>query len=173
MDLKYHDRSEAIYLLIESIKSKIYAFQISNYKNFSYSPIEKRILINISTMAYSLYVDETYLNLLSHIRTLLYEDNILFPKSVINLATLYYIKGEYEKSLYFSDKGIEYCIKNKSLDILPKFFFRKFTSELNLGFKNYEETLRKAIFLAEINDQEYIKNIFIRNAEKYYGVTVD
>ena len=173
VDLKYYDRLEAINLLINSIKSEINDFQIRNYKNFNYSPIEKRILMNISTMAYSFYEDKTYIGMLSYLITLLNNNNILYPKSVLNLATLYHKKGDYRKSFYLADKGITYCIENKCLDILPKFFFRKFTSELNLGLKNYEEMLKKAIFLAEINNQEYLKNIFITNAEKIYGVSIN
>src|SRR5690606_30308094 len=87
VDLKYYDRLEAINLLINSIKSEINDFQIRNYKNFNYSPIEKRILMNISTMAYSFYEDKTYIGMLSYLITLLNNNNILYPKSVLNLAT--------------------------------------------------------------------------------------
>jgi len=173
IDLKYYDRLKAVNLLINSIKSEINDFQIINYKNFNYSSIEKRILMNIATMAYSLYEDKTCIGLLSHIITLSNNDNILYPKSVLNLSTVYHKKGDFKKSFYLTDKGITYCIKNKCLYVLPKFFFRKFTSELNLGLKNYEETLRKAIFLAEINHQEYLKDIFITSAKNIYGVAID
>lgn len=174
IDLKYNDRLEAVNSLIDSIKTEIYGFEINNYNNFNYSPIEKRILMNISTMSHSFYKDEIYIELLSHLSKLSSNNKILYPKMLSNLATLYHRKGRYKKSFYIVNKGIDYCIKNNNLDILPKFFFRKFTSEVNLNMENnYKETLKKAIFMAEINNQAYLKDIFVNNAEKIYEVDVD
>lgn len=171
VDLK-DNRLEAVKLLINAIKSEINSFQIRNYRNFNYSPIEKRILMNISIMAYSFYEDKIFMEILTYLSTLTNDDITLYPKLILNLSTLCYKNNDYEKSLYFVNQGIDYCIKRKSLDVLPKFFFRKFTLEFRTDMKNYKNALEKAIFLAEINNQEYLKDIFITNAESIYGIRI-
>lgn len=173
IDLKYSNRVDAINLLLDSIKFQITDFQIFNYKNFNYSPIEKRILMNLLTMEYDFYEDEICVEILHHLLTLSNYDRILYPKISLNLSTIYHKKGNYRKSLYFTEKGIMYCIKNKSLDVLPKLFFRKFSSELILEIGTYKESLNKAIFTAEINNQEFLKKRFTTSAEKFYGVKLD
>lgn len=173
VDLKYSDRSEAIKLLIDTIKSETYDFNIINYKNFNYSPIEKRILMNISTMSYDLCKDKLCIEILTYLLTLLDGDNIVYPKAALNLSTLHHRKGSYEKCIALTNKGIDYCIKNNSLDVLPKLLFRKFSSEVILDKKEHKDTLKKAIFMAEVNNQEYLKEIFKNDAEKIYGVVID
>lgn len=173
IDLQYCDRHKAVNLLVDSIKSEINDFNIINYKNFNYSPIEKRILMNILTMKYDFYQNKLCIEILSYLLTLLEDDALLYPKLILNLATLHNKRGNYKESLYLTNKGIEYCIQNKSLEILPKLFFRKFSSEIHLNIKGYEKTLRKAILMAEINNQDHLKEIFLNDAEKIYGVSVD
>lgn len=173
IDLKHSDRFQAIKLLTDSIKSEIYDFQIIKYKNFNYSPIEKRILMNISTMKYDFHRDGLYIEILTYLLTLLGDNTLLYPKLILNLATLHNKKRNYNRSLHLTNKGIDYCIKNKSLEVLPKLFFRKFSSEVNLDIKGCEKTLEKAIFMSEINNQEYLKEIFISDAKEIYGIPID
>lgn len=173
VDLKYSDRTEAIKILINSIKSEINDFDISNYKNFNYSPIEKRILMNISTMKYDLDEDKIFIEILNYLSTLLEDNIILYPKIILNLAAIYHVKEDYDKCLNLTKNGIDYCIKNKNFDIMPKFFFRKFTTEAILGMKDYKDTLKKAVFMAEINNQEYLKRIFINSAKNFYNTSID
>lgn len=75
---------------------------------------------------------------------------------------------KYRKSLNLVEDGIQHCIYGNNKDILSKLFFRKFTSELNLGIDNYKNSLNKAILFAEINNHEYLKNIFINSAKEFF-----
>lgn len=103
VDLKYSDRSEAIKFLIDAIKSEIYDFNFINFKNFNYSPIEMRLLMNTSTWESQYRDDYLCIDILTFLLPFLEEDNFLYPKTLINLSTLHYIKGNYKK-YYFSYK---------------------------------------------------------------------
>ena len=173
IDVEYNDRREAINVLLKFLKSQIYGFKVNNYKNFNYSPIEERILMNLSAMGYNLYKNETSFEISSHLLDISHRDDIVYPKLFLNLSTIYHYKSNYKKSLDLSQEGIQYCLKNSNKDILSKLFFRKFTSELNLGIDNYKNSLNKAILLAEINNNDYLENIFINSAEKFYNVSYD
>ena len=170
IDIQDNDRQEAISTLLNFIKSQFYGFEMKNHKNFNYSPIEIRVLMNLSSMDYNLYKDETSFEILSHLLSLSNVDNFIYPKLILNLSTIYHNKKSYYKSLELVEYGINYCINNENKEILSKMFFRKFSSELNLGMNNYKDSLNKAILLAEINNNEYLKKIFITSARKIYNV---
>lgn len=128
--------------------------------------------MNLSSMAYSLYKDEILVEILNHLLTILHNDKILYPKLILNLSTICHSKSDYKKSLSLIDYGIEYSINNNNVNALPKLFFRKFSSELNLEISNYKNSLDKAILMAEINNQSFLKDRFIMSAEKYYGIII-
>lgn len=173
IDVEYKNRKKAINVLLDFIKSEIYGFKLSNYKNFNYRSIEIRILMNLSAMGHNFYQNEISFEILSYLLGISHRDDIIYPNLILNLSTIYHNKKNHDKSLDLIDYGIQYSIYNDSKDILSKLFFRKFTSELNLGIDNYKDSLNKAILLAEINDQKYLKNIFINSAERFYNVSYD
>lgn len=171
IDVEYKDRKKSINLLLKFIKSQIYGFNVKNYKDFNFSPMEIRILMNLSTMGYKSYKSENLFEILCYLLSISPKDNSIYPSLILNLSTIYHNKNNYKESLNLVEYGIEYSIYNNTQDTLPQLFFRKFTCELNLGIKNYRNSLSKAILLAEINNNDYLKNIFIKNAEKIYSVS--
>lgn len=172
VDLENTNRFESVKLLTKTIKNQIYNFELVNYKNFNFSPIEARILMNLSIMAYNLYKSELSLEILTFILPSLNCDRIIYPKLILNLSTIYHIKEDFGKSLSLVNEGIEFCINNRNFEALSKLFFRKFTSELKLGISNYKDSLQKAIFLAEMSKQDSNKNKFKESAKKIYGVEI-
>lgn len=55
IDVKYNDREKAVKQLMYSIKSEIHDFKIDSYKDFNYSPIEKRLLMNLGVLSNKFY----------------------------------------------------------------------------------------------------------------------
>lgn len=70
----------------------------------------------------------------------------------------------------FITKGIDYSISNKNFDSLSKLFFRKFSAEINLNIDSYKDSLRRAVFMEEINKQDYIKNVILKVSKDFYSV---
>lgn len=174
VDLKDNNRAEALNILKKSLKNGIYNFDFKKYKNFNYSSIEKRILMNICSLSYDFYGNNNlFVDILSHLASMSNKDNTLFPKIILNLASAYFMENDCKKTLCLVDEGISYCINNKCFEVLPMLFFRKFTAEVILDAENHIDTFKKAIFAAEVNNQEYLKKSFTKSAEKIYGIKVD
>lgn len=172
-DIKEKSRSLSIERLEHSLKFNIPYFNLVNYKNYNYSPMEIRLIMNLATLKYYMTKNNFYRDILSHLLSLDLNDVVITPKIILNLASMYQENYEYNKVLSLVNYGITYCIKNQNLQALPKLYFRKFVGELNLDFKCYMESLNKAIFTAEINNQEFLKQQFISSAYRYYNIKLD
>ena len=172
-DIKEKSRFSSIERLEQSLKFNIPYFDLVNYKNHNYSPMEIRLIMNLATLKYYMTKNNSYRDILYHLLSLDLNDVVITPKIILNLASMYQEIYEYNKVLSLVNYGITYCITNQNLQALPKLYFRKFVSELNLDFKCYMESLNKAIFTAEINNQEFLKQQFISSAYRYYNIELD
>ncbi len=172
-DIKEKSRSSSIERLEHSLKFNIPYFDLVNYKNHNYSPMEIRLIMNLATLKYYMTRNNSYMDILSHLLTLDLNDKVITPKIILNLSTMYHINNEHIKALSLTNFGIKYCIKNQNLQALPKLYFRQFVSELNLDIKCYMESLNNALFTAEINNQYFLKRQFIASAKTYYNIQLD
>lgn len=170
IDVKYNDREKAVKQLMYSIKSEIHDFKIDSYKDFNYSPIEKRLLMNLGVLSNKFYNNKKSIDMLEYLLPLVKNHKDLYPKLAFNLSSIYQTKDEYTNSLNFITKGIDYSISNKNFDSLSKLFFRKFSAEINLNIDSYKDSLRRAVFMEEINKQDYIKNVILKVSKDFYSV---
>ena len=99
-------------------------------------------------------------------------DDYLYPKICYNLAYTCHRLGLHEKSLKYSNLGIDYCIKNRNYNGLNHLYFRKGIAEYLLGYDGYKDSLEKAVNFSEMLDQHDLKNIIIVNCKKLYDIDI-
>ena len=147
-----------------------------NYKDFKYTYIEKRILYFIACIFFELDKYEESLDIL----LFLYNQVDLFkavniPEHRINISIIYMISYNYhmqdlhEKALYYTEKGIDYCLYSTMSFNLSALYFRKGVSEYNLG--NLEESksdLKKSLNLVEISENQKLFEIYQELVKKYF-----
>ena len=109
--IRYYKNKEyqnAIDMYINAIKQTLNDFSLDNYKEYSFSLMEIRILMNIALVEDKCEQDEKYEEILKFCINQCDENNEIYPRICHNLAGVYRKKEEYSRALFYDNKGIEY-----------------------------------------------------------------
>ena len=94
-------------------------------------------------------------------------------KILYNLAYTCYKLDLHKESLYYSELGITTCVISNSLSCLDLLYSRKGIAQYYLGYKNYRDTLTKAIFLYDITGKSDLKDMFITSCKKIHKIELE
>ena len=120
-----------------------------------FTSIELSILNSIAICLYKLHKTDTAITVMEQL-TLCLEDKYSesdiyvqkYPMITYNLSTWLGITMQYEKSLEYSKKGIDCCMKNEKYSILPRLLYNTGFSLVKLNRKEEsKEFLKKSLVL--------------------------
>lgn len=151
---------------IHAIQVRNPNFTISSYKDFNYSQIELRALMNIASLAYIQGNESFYQEMLlfsydkSHI-----VDNTYFMIAT-NVAIMYLRVYEHEDSLRVCNEAIAKAEELESYGSLPLLYYQKSLVEFQSGDQEaYEKSIRNTIHLCETQGKHKLKEEILKTLQ--------
>ena len=171
--IRYYKNKEyqsALNMYINAIKQTLNDFSLDNYKEYSFSLMEIRILMNIALVEDKCEQDEKYEEILKFCVNQCDENNEMYPRICHNLAGVYRKKEEYSRALLYDNKGIETCKKNIFADTLAVLYYGKAFAEYRLEKTEYKKSLDLSLQLCKIFEQIELMKQIIVNCEDVLGI---
>ncbi|QQY79207.1 helix-turn-helix protein [Keratinibaculum paraultunense] len=172
---KHEDPLTALNKLVDAMKVTTPDFTLDNYSDFVYNSMELRILMNMALMINELQSTDKSLEIMKYCiesaKSAEPNDNI-FPKICYNLSYTYHRLGRDKEALKYSNLGIDYCLKNRNYSGLNLLYFRRGIAEYFLKHDNYKDSLKKAVYFAEMLGHYELRDLFISNCKKYYNIDI-
>ena len=171
--IRYYKNKEyqsALNMYINAIKQTLNDFSLDNYKEYSFSLMEIRILMNIALVEDKCEQDEKYEEILKFCINQCDENNEIYPRICHNLAGVYRKKEEYSRALLYDNKGIEICKKNMFADTLAVLYYGKAFVEYRLEKTEYKKSLDLSLQLCKIFEQIELMKQIIVNCEDVLGI---
>ena len=171
--IRYYKNKEyqnAMDMYINAIKQTLNDFSLDNYKEYSFSLMEIRILMNIGLVEDKCEQDEKYEEILKFCVNQCDENNEIYPRICHNLAGVYRKKEEYSRALFYDNKGIEICKKNMFADTLAVLYYGKAFAEYRLEKTEYKKSLDLSLQLCKIFEQIELMKQIIVNCEDVLGI---
>ncbi|WP_350343079.1 helix-turn-helix transcriptional regulator [Proteinivorax tanatarense] len=163
---KVENKPEKAYKkLINSLKVTNQNFTLADYQIFIYSSMELRILMSIGFILNSLNESNKYLEILEFCMERVEVESSLHPKLCHNLSTAYKRNKQYEKALRYSNIGIECCKKSTNVTGLHILYYGKGVVEYYLNDPKYIKSIKTALLLCDILEQEKFKNKILKNCK--------
>ncbi len=155
---------------IEAMKITTPKFNMDKYYLFILSSMEIRILMNISLIINKRSDNAKYLEILEFCINNTESTDTLFPILCTNIGGAYIRVYDYEKSLHYSNIGIDYCVENQNTLLLSNLYYTKGFCEFRLGIEEYIDTFRTSLYLCKAYKQEQLGNIIIERCKKFTGI---
>ena len=171
--IRYYKNKEyqsALNMYINAIKQTLNDFSLDNYKEYGFSLMEIRILMNIALVEDKCEQDEKYEEILKFCINQCDENNEIYPRICHNLAGVYRKKEEYSRALFYDNKGIEICKKNMFADTLAVLYYGKAFVEYRLEKTEYKKSLDLSLQLCKIFEQIELMKQIIVNCEDVLGI---
>lgn len=171
--IRYYKNKEyqnAMDMYINAIKQTLNDFSLDNYKEYSFSLMEIRILMNIALVEDKCEQDEKYEEILKFCVNQCDENNEIYPRICHNLAGVYRKKEEYSRALFYDNKGIEICKKNMFADTLAVLYYGKAFVEYRLEKTEYKKSLDLSLQICKIFEQIELMKQIIVNCEDVLGI---
>lgn len=171
--IRYYKNKEyqnAMDMYINAIKQTLNDFSLDNYKEYSFSLMEIRILMNIALVEDKCEQDEKYEEILKFCVNQCDKNNEIYPRICHNLAGVYRKKEEYSRALFYDNKGIEICKKNMFADTLAVLYYGKAFAEYRLEKTEYKKSLDLSLQLCKIFEQIELMKQIIVNCEDVLGI---
>lgn len=154
--------------LIDAMKVITPLFNLSRYTEFVYSNIEIRILMNIALLQNQFESIEKCQEMLLFCLDLLNPEEIdLKIRILYNLSYTFHRKDLHEKALYYANEGIKSCIENNTLSCLALLYSRKGIAEYFLKDDIYIASLKNAINIYDMTNQDNLKYMLMRFCKKH------
>lgn len=158
---------QSLDMLICAIQLTTPSFSLKKYREFVYSDIEVRILMNIALLKNKLGRIHSCQDILLFSLDHLGEKNIdLRLRIIFNLSYTFHRKGLNKKALAYANQGVQLSIKDNNLTILGLLYFRKGIAEFNLKDDNYLNSLNRALSLHELAGQDNLRQNLLKVCER-------
>lgn len=179
---KFYSKSQIEYMKAEQLLCKALKlgnedFRIDKFYNFKYNLFELRLLLLIgilNTEFKNFDLSNQIMNFVLEKTTQISGDDVSTMEFIIkiytNLAYNYHNMNQESKSLLYSNKGIEFVLKNNSMYCLALLFYRKGISEFKTSDKNYLDSLKKSRSLLEIQNQKALLEKYIEVTKELYEI---
>ncbi len=177
--LVQEDRLDSLDTFVKAIKLSIQDFELSNYMEFNYNIIEKRMIILI---ALGLAEHEKF-ELSNDLLNMVLDNMDLTSKVEYNVALLVikvYFQLSYNShslsnaklAIDYADKGIDYSVKNNLMFGLYVLYYRKAVAEFILENDNHIDSFNKSITLLEIQNKPELAKLYKNVTKETYGITI-
>lgn len=158
-----NNEKECLNKLMEAIKVTNPNFDLSNYHSYVYSSMEIRILINISSILYTLEKKDKYKKIMEFCLKVTDLNDDVYPKICFHLSGMCVKDRDYERALELSNAGINSCKASKNLHNLSPLYYIKGIAEYLLNIDQYTRSFDISIMLCEVLSQNKLKDIITKN----------
>lgn len=159
IDINYES---SLAVLTEAIQLTTSKFTVDNYMNFTYSDFEIRILMNIALLKNKFSDIDKSIEMLTFCLCCKEIDDINLKISIIyNLSYNFHRIDLHEKALYYANKGISLCVENNNMYGLGLLYSRKGIAEFFLENDNFINSLKQAVNIYDMANQNNLKNMLI------------
>ena len=167
------DRESNKNALIKALRLTIPDYQVQNFKMYTYSYIEFRILLLISLFIAKegdyILSNKIMYYILKTIRDNKYTTkyiDFLIINIYFNIAYNYHMLDKHARVIATADAGIAYCVERRTFHALFSLYYRKGIAQFNLGDEGYLDSITTAFYI--------LKAIRIPNLlEQYRQITED
>ena len=156
--------------LVEAIRITTSNFNLDDYKEFVYSSMEIRILMNMAFIFNKLNHKEKYLEIMEFCMDSVDSNDEIYPKLCHNLAGVYSRNKDFKKALKYSNMGIRSCQENRNLNGLSLLYYGKGSAEYRLNKEDYIESFKTSMYLCKALGQNTLENTITNNCEKFFGI---
>ena len=146
---KNKEYTKALEAYTSAIRQTLSGFTLDNYREYEFSSMEIRILMDVALVFDKLEQHERYKDILEFCFELCGEDNEIYPRICHNLAAIYRYNEEFIRALDYTYKGINSCKKNMFSDTLAVLYYGKAFVECKLGDEEYKNSINTALTLCK------------------------
>lgn len=155
---------------IESIKVTSPNFNFDKYSSYIFSSMEVRILMNIALIFYKANNDIKCIEIMEFCISSIELNDEICPTLCNNLAGVYVKNKNYQKTLEYSNIGIQSCIESQNSNCLSTLYYVKGYAECRLNMKEYMQSLNTSIYLCKAFKQDKLRSIIMEKCKKYLDV---
>ena len=173
--IKYYKNKEytkALEAYTSAIRQTLSGFTLDNYREYEFSSMEIRILMDVALVFDKLEQHERYKDIMEFCFELCGEDNDIYPRICHNLAAIYRKNEEFIRALDYTYKGINSCKKNMFSDTLAVLYYGKAFAECKLGDEEYKHSINTALTLCKVFGQTELQEKIIYNCKNVLKIAV-
>lgn len=169
---KNKEYTKALEAYTSAIRQTLSGFTLDNYREYEFSSMEIRILMDVALVFDKLEQHERYKDILAFCFELCGEDNEIYPRICHNLAAIYRKNEEFIRALDYTYKGINSCKKNMFSDTLAVLYYGKAFAECKLGDEEYKNSINTALTLCKVFGQTELQERIIYNCKNVLKIAV-
>lgn len=162
------DTSRAKLLTTKALKLTKENFDVNNYRDFSFSTLELRLLMILGKVYYLEDNYESYREILYFCFSSVDPKDKFFISTCINLGNVYKRDKNYEKALKVFNLGLEAALKNNYLTELDLLYFARGSCEYKLGLSTYKDSFSRALDFCTITGKDQAKILIEKKIKKYF-----
>lgn len=174
---KYDD---AATIIIKALKIRIPDFDPEKVEKNKYTFIEIRLLYTLSVLLGIVGQVRVSNKIMLYLEEILpdtiYQEEIrvrMILKIISNLAYNFYRIGNDEKTIEYSDKGIELCLKHFMYEALDVLYFRKGIAMYNLKREDYLVPLKKSVYILYSSNNLSKLETYMNVLKNSYGIEIE
>lgn len=156
--------------LVEAIRITTSNFNLDDYKEFVYSSMETRILMNMGFIFNKLNHNEKYVEIMEFCMDSVDSNDEIYPKLCHNLAGVYSRNKDFKKALKYYNMGIRSCQESRNFNGLSLLYYGKGSAEYRLDKEAHIDSLKTSIYLCKALGQNILENTITNNCEKFFGI---
>lgn len=156
----------------EAIKTTIPAMNMENYRLYTYSLMEIRILMNIGFAQERLKNKNKCLEIMKFCLDSVESKDEIYSKICHNLATFHIRDNDFKKTLEYSDLGIKSCQESNNYFILPILFYQKGFAQCKLNDDNYVQSFATAMCLCDAFNKKTLKESMIHDCKNLLNINI-
>lgn len=175
-----NSNDEAAEVLIKALKLRIPHFNPAKIEENNYTFIEIRLLYTMSVILGLIGNVSTSNKVMIFLEEKLigtiYSEEIrlrMLLRIISNLAYNYYRIGDDEKTIEYSDKGIELCLKHSMYEALDVLYFRKGIAMYNLKKEDYLVPLKKSVYILYSSNNLSKLETYMNVLKNSYGIEIE
>lgn len=100
-------------------------------------------------------------------------EKLLVIKIYTNIAYNHYNMDNPQQTLKYANEGIDFAQDNSLMYNLPLLYMRKGIAQLKLGIPAHIESIRKGIYLLDVQGNTNLKTIYLQVLKSKYKIVID
>ncbi len=170
---------EAQHLIIHAIKLKHDKFRLDEFRDFTYSFIEIRLLFVLATVLGDARQCIESNDIINYVLTKLdhsiystrFEDSLTI-KAYALLAYNYHRLDDHLKAIEYAQKGIDFSINKNCIETLPYLYLRKGVGEYFIQSSNHLSPLTHSINLLKATNKSNVAQQYIEILNSQYSIQI-
>lgn len=173
------DRENTKAKLINALRLTLPDFKLREYKKYTYSYIEFRILLFISLFIAKegqfIFSNRILFYILKTISDSKYTTkyiDFLIINIYFNIAYNFHMLDRHAQVIEAADAGIAYCLEHRTYHALFSLYYRKGIAQFNLGDEDYLDSITTAFYILKAIRIPTLLKQYRKITEDKYGISI-